>query len=366
MKHSIQLICLLFFLTLTNQRVLSQANPELNVSVKGILVDSVSKETIPYATVSLSANDKPDIYIKRLAAGLNGGFELRVNKPGDYILSFESVGMKRKSEKININTHVSTIDMGKINMSASQAQLSELTVSANKPLVKVDLDKIIYDTKSDPESQSNNVLEMLKKVPMVTVDGEDKIQVKGSSSFKVYINGKPSNMVTNNPSQVLKSIPASSVKNIEVITEPGAKYDAEGLGGIINIITERSLAGYTGTVRAGVDSYGGYNGGLYFSTKAGKFGITTNLNYGNQQSPDNSSNSTRENFNSQTAKYVYQNSVGNSAYQFGHGNIEASYEIDSLNLISLTFGGYTGGQSSKNKGGSSILDAKSDTVLSYK
>ena len=365
MKHSIQLICLLFFLTLTNQRVLSQANPELNVTVKGILVDSVSKETIPYATVSLSANDKPDIYIKRLAAGLNGGFELRVNKPGDYILSFESVGMKRKSEKININTHVSTIDMGKINMSASQAQLSELTVSANKPLVKVDLDKIIYDTKSDPESQSNNVLEMLKKVPMVTVDGEDKIQVKGSSSFKVYINGKPSNMVTNNPSQVLKSIPASSVKNIEVITEPGAKYDAEGLGGIINIITERSLAGYTGTVRAGVDSYGGYNGGLYFSTKAGKFGITTNLNYGNQQSPDNSSNSTRENFNSQTAKYVYQNSVGNSAYQFGHGNIEASYEIDSLNLISLTFGGYTGGQSSKNKGGSSILDAKSDTVLSY-
>ena len=190
MKHNIPLICLLFILTLASQSVLAQANPELNVTVKGILVDSVSKETIPYATVSLSATDKPEIYIKRLAAGLNGGFELRINKPGDYILSFESVGMKRKSEKININTHVSTIDMGKINMSASQAQLSELTVSANKPLVKVDLDKIIYDTKSDPESKSNNVLEMLKKVPMVTVDGEDKIQVKGSLSFKVYINGK--------------------------------------------------------------------------------------------------------------------------------------------------------------------------------
>ena len=83
MKHNIPLICLLFILTLASQSVLAQANPELNVTVKGILVDSVSKETIPYATVSLSATDKPEIYIKRLAAGLNGGFELRINKPGD-------------------------------------------------------------------------------------------------------------------------------------------------------------------------------------------------------------------------------------------------------------------------------------------
>ncbi|MCE5331628.1 MAG: TonB-dependent receptor [Bacteroidales bacterium] len=364
MKRIPFFLCL-FFLFLTSQTLFSQTSPELSFTVKGILVDSVSKETIPYVTVSLSAKDKPETYIKRLAAGLKGEFEMNINKSGDYIISFESVGMNKKAETVNVSSGEKVIDLGKISMSASQAQLSEVTVSANKPLVKVDLDKIIYDTKSDPEAQSNNVLEMLKKVPMVTVDGEDKIQVKGSSNFKIYMNGKPSNMVSNNPSQVLKSIPASSVKNIEVITEPGAKYDAEGLGGIINIVTERSLGGYTGTVRAGADSHGGFNGGLYFSTKMGKFGITTNLNYGNYESPDNSSYNKRENFSSETAKYIIQSNNGGSSYKFGHGNLEASYEFDSLNLVSLTFGGYTGGFSSTSDGYSYMLNAQMDTLLSY-
>ena len=78
---------------------------------------------------------------------------------------------------------------------------------------------------------------MLRKVPLVTVDGEDNIQVNGSSNFKVHVNGKPNTLMSNNPKEVLRSLPANSVKSIEVITEPGAKYDAEGIGGILNIIT---------------------------------------------------------------------------------------------------------------------------------
>ena len=88
------------------------------------------------------------------------------------------------------------------------------------------------------------------------------------------MNGKPSNLITNNPSEVLKSIPAGTLKSIEVITETGVKYEAEGLAGIINIVTERALVGYTATVRASADNYGGGSGGIYFSTKIKKFGIT--------------------------------------------------------------------------------------------
>lgn len=103
----------------------------------------------------------------------------------------------------------------------------------------MDIDKIIYDIKSDPESATSNTLEILRKVPMITVDEDESIKVKGKSNFKIFMNGKPSNLITNNPSEVLKSIPAGTLKNIEVITEPGVKYEAEGLAGIINIVTEK-------------------------------------------------------------------------------------------------------------------------------
>ena len=116
-------------------------------------------------------------------------------------------------------------------------ELQGVEIVKQKALVKSDIDKITYNIEDDPDSKSNSTLEMLRKVPMVTVDGEDKIQVNGSSSFKIYVNSKPNQMMSNNPSEVLKSMPASSIKRIEVITNPGPKYDAEGVGGILNIIT---------------------------------------------------------------------------------------------------------------------------------
>ena len=127
--------------------------------------------------------------------------------------------------------------------------LKGVEIVAQKPLVKVDVDKIEYNIEDDPDSKSNSILEMLRKVPLVTVDGEDNVQVNGSSSFKIHVNGKPNNMMSNNPKEVLKSMP-NTIKYIEVITSPGAKYDAEGIGGILNIVTVGSgFEGYTATLR---------------------------------------------------------------------------------------------------------------------
>ena len=95
-------------------------------------------------------------------------------------------------------------------------ELKGVEVVAQKPLVKVDVDKIEYNIEDDPDSKSNSILEMLRKVPLVTVDGEDNVQVNGSSSFKIHVNGKPNNMMSNNPKEVLKSMPANTIKYIEV------------------------------------------------------------------------------------------------------------------------------------------------------
>ena len=226
-------------------------------------------------------------------------------------------------------------------MNDDTQQINEVTVVAQKPLVTVEVDKITYSLDDDPEAKTNNALEMFRKVPMITVDGEDKIQLKGSSNYKIYMNGKPSNLLSGeNASDVLKSMPASSIKNIEVITDPGSKYDAEGVGGIINIITSKNaMQGYTGTVRANASTLGSFGGGGYVSLKVGNLGLTANYGYNNRNSPWNNSHSERETEEDRLAEGRPTKLIedGRSKYKgpFQYGYLEASYEIDTLNLISV-------------------------------
>ena len=233
------------------------------------------------------------------------------------------------------------VNLGKLFMNDDTQQINEVTVVAQKPLVTVEVDKITYSLDDDPEAKTNNALEMFRKVPMITVDGEDKIQLKGSSNYKIYMNGKPSNLLSGeNASDVLKSMPASSIKNIEVITDPGSKYDAEGVGGIINIITSKNaMQGYTGTVRANASTLGSFGGGGYVSLKVGNLGLTANYGYNNRNSPWNDSHSERETDEDRLAEGRPTKLIedGRSKYKgpFQYGYLEASYEIDTLNLISV-------------------------------
>jgi len=359
-------LCGLMLLIVAVTPLFSENKTDITCTVKGIAVDSISTETIPYVTVSVSTASTPDVYLKRVAGNGAGVFEIAISKTGNYLLTLESVGMQRKQLNLTVVADQKKLELGKIALASSKTQLKGVTVSAAKPLVKVDLDKITYDIKSDPEAQTSTTLDMLRKVPLVTVDGDDNIQLKGSTNFKIYMNGKPSGMTTNNPSQVLKSIPASSIKSIEVITDPGAKYDAEGIGGIINIITEHSLNGLTGTVRGGADNQGGYNGGLYVSSKIGKFGLTTNLNYSNQHQPGQTWLSEKENQDASAAKFITQNSNSDSRYKFYYGNLEASYEFDSLNLVSFTVGGYAGNGHTTANGSTYSVDANRDSISAFK
>ena len=131
-------------------------------------------------------------------------------------------------------------------------ELEGIVVKAQKQLVKQEIDRIAYDVQSDEESKTQTVLDMLRKVPMVTVDGQDNIMVKGNSNFKIYKNGHLDPSLTKNAKEVLKSMPASMVKRIEVITDPGAREDAEGVDAVLNIVMEdgSKMKGMTGVVSA--------------------------------------------------------------------------------------------------------------------
>lgn len=178
------------------------------------------------------------------------------------------------------------MDLGEILLPVSSVTLNEVNIIAEKPLVTIDADKIAYNTEADPDSKTLNALEMMRKVPLLSVDGDENVQLKGSSNFKYLLNGKPSTMLSSNAKEFLKSLPASAVKNIEVITSPGAKYDAEGISGIINIVTQtKSIKGYTCSINTGINSLGGVNGGFYLATSLKKLTFSTSFYYNTNTQP---------------------------------------------------------------------------------
>lgn len=239
-------ICIL--VCLTTATVFAQKQGGL-YSVKGTLVDSLLNESEPYATVRISSAANPDEKVKLSVTDEKGRFNEKLSEPGDYVITLSSVGKNTVKRNFTLSTSNKSVDLGTIFTSEATEMLKGVEVVAQKPLVKAEIDKITYSMEDDPDSKTNTTLEMLKKVPLVTVDGEDNIQVNGSSSFKVHVNGKPNTLMSNNPKEVLRSMPANSIKSIEVITEPGAKYDAEGIGGILNIITtDAKMQGYNVTL----------------------------------------------------------------------------------------------------------------------
>lgn len=156
--------------------------------------------------------------------------------------------------------------------------LDDFVVTARKKLIKADAEKVSYEAAEDPDSQSLTVLDMVKRVPMVTVDGQDNITINGKSDFQVYVNGRPNPLLSSSPGQLLKSMPAGSIQRIEVINNPGATYDAEGVGGILNIVfkTAGNLNGYTATISATAGTQM-QNGSLYALVQQDKVGVTANI-----------------------------------------------------------------------------------------
>jgi hypothetical protein len=339
LKSNALTILLLFCLTVLTFPLFA-LTPVGKYPVKGTVTDSESGKSIPYATIS--AQNSKGVVI-RLASDANGKFEFSLDSIGKFVVLIQSIGYQTYKKDISIDENTKKIEIGIIKLLAGTEVIGEVAVIAQKPLVRTEVDKIIYSIEADPESKTSNALEMLRKIPLVTVDGEDNIQVKGSSNFKILLNGKASSMLSQNPKDVLRSLPANTVKDIEVITNPSSKYEAEGTGGIINIITtKKQIDGFMGRVNAGMDTRGSLNGGVYATSKIKKFGFSINYNYNDFRQPKNENFSTRENFVSTANRYNetegYYKYNGTSNMLMG----EASYELDTLNLISLSFWGYTG------------------------
>ncbi len=174
--------------------------------------------------------------------------------PGPYKVTITHSSFRKKGMHLAVQEQ--PVDMGSIQLVALVKSLAEVTVTAARPLVEQKDDRLIYNVEEDPAAKSESASDILRKTPYVNVDGDGAIQVNGQSNFKVLLDGRETALFSQNVKEALKAFPGATISRIEVITSPSAKYDAEGVGGIINIITKKKVAGYNGTINSNINSIG--------------------------------------------------------------------------------------------------------------
>jgi ferric enterobactin receptor len=330
--------------------------------ISGVIADSTSKKPVEFATIYLKTNK--DSLLKTGLSGADGKFRFDNLKPGKYKLTITFTGYSVADTAIDL-TKEQTSNTGVIYLAKRANDLKEVTITANRPIVQAKADRIIYDMQADPDSKSSSVLDMIHKIPYLSLDANNTVLMKGNTSYKVLINGKPSGMLTNNLTDILRSMPASTVVRIEVITIPPSKYDAEGMAGVINIITTKKINnGYKGTVNINNSLPAGGPGiGASFTAQQGKFGINAYGGASIYNSPQ--TKSTTERVTTDTdATDLKQSGLSKSNSKNVYFGTELSYEIDSLNLLSGNFN-ISGYRNTGSGSQTSTLDSAARLVQGY-
>jgi len=245
--------------------------------ISGNVIDSLSGETVEFAVVEVLAKRSG----KQVSGALsddNGHFKIEDIKTGKYSVKVSYLGYVPKIVD-NVELTLSKPDkkLGNIYISPSSNMLDEVHIVDQRSLVESKIDKIVYNVSKDPTLTGGDATDVLRKVPMLSVDMDGNVSLRGSSKVKILLNGKPSGLFADDVGEALQMFPADEIKKVEVLTSPGAKYDGEGSAGIINIVTKKGIInGIKGSVRSFAgDKMESLHGSL--AVGKGRFGMNTRL-----------------------------------------------------------------------------------------
>lgn len=307
-------------------------------SVTGSLSDSITKQAVPFATVALQT--PVGTIITGVTTDTKGRFLLEKVAVGTYKLVISFVGYRTRTvDQVTITAEKPTFDLGPIILATDSRNLKEVEVVGQKALIEDKGDRLVYNAEKDISNTDGTAVDVLRKVPMLTVDLNGNVQMRGNSNIKVLVNGKPSSIMARNLADALKQMPANIIKAVEVITSPGAKYDAEGAGGVINIITKKALQGFNGTVNA---TAGNFNRGLGTSLnlKKKKIGLSMSTNvyqYRNVQESQFSRTalSGRVDEPGVPISILSQRTTMDNTGTGGYGEMSVDYDPDSTSRVNL-------------------------------
>ncbi|MEO5581961.1 MAG: TonB-dependent receptor, partial [Saprospiraceae bacterium] len=226
--------------------------------LQGIIADTLSKKPLEYATISL-INAKTDQVVDGGLTDEKGEFSITGLGAGSYILQLDYIGYKsKKTVPVTINNDAK-LKLGRFFLVPESLKLAEVTITSQQEMIEEKVDRLVYNAEKDISSKGGDASDVMRKVPLLTVDLDGNVSLRGSSNVRVLINNKPSSIMAASVADALKQIPADMIKSIEVITSPSARYESEGSVGIINIITKKNtLQGMT----LGVDLSAGNRGAM--------------------------------------------------------------------------------------------------------
>ena len=330
MKKVFTLIVLLATAILTQ----AQEIPKGTGKISGTVTDNGSNLPVEFATIALA--DATGKTIDGTIADAKGKFTIHKIADGKYTVSISFIGYETITQSVALEGKKNDINLGTIKLAEEARQLNEVVVEGKKDLVEERVDRTIYNAENDATTRGGDATDVLKRVPMLSVDLDGNVSMRGSSNITVLINNKPSTIMANSVADALKQIPSDQIKTVEVITSPSAKYDAEGSAGIINIITKKNtLEGLTLNIDAGV-GYRGSNLGLNGNYRKGKMGVSLGgfgrSNYNVSGSFENDQTTIDNGSTFQTIQRAGNRSNG----IFGNYNLGWDYDINKKNSVTAS------------------------------
>ncbi|WP_420150830.1 TonB-dependent receptor domain-containing protein [Spirosoma sp.] len=309
-----------------------------NAKISGLLLDSTANKPVEFATVALLKEGKP---IHGVTADAKGSFTFQKVDAGHYAIQVSFVGYTTKTiDKVNVVAG-QDVEVGVIRLAQTVQKLAEVTVTEQKALFEEKADRMVYNAEKDISIKGGDATDVLKKIPSIAVDLEGNVQLRGSANIKVLINNKPSSIVARSISDALKQIPADIIKQVEVITSPSAKYDAEGTAGIINIITKKNtLQGTNGSISPNFGQWNNWqNATLNHRMKS--ISLSANAGYNDWRN---------KRYMQQLRSFMTGDTITNQNQtqwvlgngQNFYGTFTADWDIDSLNRLGAGLNYYNG------------------------
>ena len=312
-------------------------------SLTGTVLDSLKREPVPYATVvllpPLFSATPPDKPITGVAADDAGRFTLTKLPVGRYRLRVSYVGYGTQTRAVTVAA--GTTDLPAFRLPVAGTALGEALVIGTKPVVEIRPDRMVYNAEQDVTNAGGTAADVLRKAPLLAVDGDGNVKMRGSGNFRVLVNNKPSPTLASNLAEALKAIPAEQIKSVEIITTPPAKYDGEGTAGIINIVlkkgVEQGLNGRVGTSFGNRNS--SLNGSLNFKTK--KLGFTSSGGTGAWYGPNRTELLRLGKLDGST---LSQRGTGDYGGRWLNAAVGLDYDLTATQSLSLAAGlnGYAG------------------------
>ncbi|MCS6974445.1 MAG: TonB-dependent receptor [Cyclobacteriaceae bacterium] len=329
MRPSLHSVIVFFLLTLGAYA--QTERPRGNNKITGTIIDAGTKQPVEFATIAVK--DESGTVIDGAVADSKGKFAVTRLASGKYTVAISFIGYE--TQEIPVTIDRKDIDLGTINFKEETAMLGEVVVEGQRALIEEKVDRLVYNAENDATAQGGDAADVLRRVPMLSVDLDGNVSLRGNSNILVLINNKPSSIMASSVADALKQIPADQIKSVEVITSPSAKYDAEGSSGIINIITKKNtLQGLTLNMDAGV-GYRGSNLGLNGNYRKGKMGFNLGgfgrANYNVTGSFDNQ----QYTFGADTILNL-QRAATRNADMFGRYQFGWDYEINKYNTLAAS------------------------------